>query len=153
MSIETKLKELNIVLENIPERKMLEPVTQVGNLIYTSGQVCMSYKNKTLVAEGKLGEDVSVEQGQKASRQCIINCVSALHDHIGNLNKVKRVVKVNGYIQCSDDFVNQRDIMDAASQLLHDIFGEKGKHSRTSVGVYKLPLNASVEVEMVVEVE
>jgi len=150
MGITKRLEALNIALEKLPERKMLEPVMQVDNLIFTSGQVSASQGR--LVSAGKIGRDVTVEDGQRAARQSVINCLSALNDYLGSLDDIKRIVKITGFIQCSEDFTEQRAIMDAASELLHSIFGEKGKHARTGVGVYKLPLNASVEIEMIVEV-
>jgi len=151
MSIETKLEELNINLESLPAREMLNPVTQTGNLIFTSGQVCA--KQGELVSLGKIGREVTVEEGKKGAEQSIINCLSGLKEYLGDLDKISKIVKVQGFIQSADDFTNQRLVMDAASNLLHLIFGEKGKHSRTGVGVNVLPTNASVEIEMIVEIK
>lgn len=151
MSIEARLKELNITLEEQkPSDSKFIPVNQTGTLVFTSGQVCS--RNGVLVSTGKLGSEVSIEEGQKAAEQSIIRCLSVLNDHLGDLNKVKKIVKVLGFVQSADDFYDQPQVMNAASDLLMDVFGEKGKHARSAIGVNSLPSNASVEIEMIVEI-
>lgn len=151
MSIEARLKELNITLEEpTPNTSRFIPVNQTGNLIYTSGQVCA--RNGELVSTGKLGSEVSLEQGQKAAEQSIIRCLSVLKDHLGDLNKIKKVVKVLAFVQSADDFYDQPQVINAASDLLTEVLGEKGAHARSAVGVNTLPNNASVEIEMIVEI-
>lgn len=151
MSIEAKLKELNITLEEpTPNTSRFIPVNQSGNLVYTSGQVCTSYGE--LVSTGKLGSEVSVEQGQKAAEQSIIRCLSVLKDHLGDLDKIKKVVKLLAFVQSADDFYDQPKVINAASDLLTNVFGEKGAHARSAIGVNTLPNNASVEIEMIVEI-
>lgn len=151
MSVEARLKELNITLEEAqPSANKFVPVNQTGNLLYTSGQVCA--KDGVLVSTGKLGSEVSVEDGQKAAEQCMIRCLSVLKDHLGDLDKIKKVVKVLGFVQSADDFYDQPAVMNGASDLLHAVFGEKGKHARAAIGSNALPNNASVEVEIIVEI-
>ena len=152
MSIGAKLKELNISLEEAGQNtSRFIPVNQTGNLVYTSGQVCA--KNGELVSTGKLGSEVSIEAGQKAAEQSIIRCLSVLKDHLGDLNRVKKVVKVLAFVQSADDFYDQPTVVNAASDLLKAVLGEKGEHARSAIGVNTLPNNASVEIEIIVEVE
>lgn len=152
MSIEKRIQELNIKLEEMPPANIpFIPVNQSGNLVYTSGQVCV--KEGKLISTGKLGAEVSIEEGQKAAEQCAINCLSVLQSHLGSLDKIKKVVKVLAFVQSSDDFKDQPVVVNAASELLLSIFGDKGKHARSAIGVNGLPSNASVEIEMIVEVE
>lgn len=151
MSIEAKLNELNLILEEpAPSNALFIPVSQSGNLLYTSGQVCRS--NGKLLYAGKLGGSVTIEDGQKAAQQCILNCLSALQAHLGSLDKVKKIVKVVGFVQSDPDFADQPLVVNAASQLLLDLFGEKGQHARSAIGVNALPGNTAVEIEMIVEI-
>ncbi|WP_423410541.1 RidA family protein [Heyndrickxia sp. MSNUG] len=119
---------------------------RTGNLIFTSGQGTNEYR-------GRLGEDVSVEVGYDAARQCMLNLLTVVKQEIGELSKVKRIVKVLGFVNSSPDFTDQPKVMNGASDLLVQVFGERGKHGRSAVGMAQLPLNNAVEVEMVVEVE
>ena len=122
-----------------------------GNLIFLSGHGPDKPEGGQIF--GKLGKDLNVEQGQAAARLTAISLISTLKAYVGDLNRVKRVVKVMGLVNCSDGFGQQPAVMNGCSNLLVDIFGEKGKHARTSVGVNALPNNIAVEIEMVVEVE
>lgn len=119
---------------------------RTGNLIFTSGQGTNEYR-------GLLGEDVSVEVGYEAARQCMLNLLTVVKQEIGELSKVKRIVKVLGFVNSSPDFTDQPKVMNGASDLLVQVFGERGKHGRSAVGMAQLPLNNAVEVEMIVEVE
>lgn len=151
MSIEAKLKELDIVLEEgSPSDLPFIPVIQTGNLVFTSGQVCR--RNGELLFTGKVGEDVTIVDGQQAAEQCIINCLSVLQEHLGSLDRIKKVVKVLGFVQGADNFKEQPTVINAASELLISIFGEKGKHARSAIGVNGLPADTSVEIEIIVEV-
>ncbi|MFD1929232.1 RidA family protein [Sporosarcina siberiensis] len=151
MSIEKRIKELNIKLEEVKSTNIpFIPVNQGGNLLFTSGQVCI--KEGKLISTGKLGGLVSIEEGQKSAEQCVVNCLSVLKSHLGDLDKIKKVVKVLAFVQSTEDFKNQPVVVNAASELILSIFGEKGKHARSAVGVNGLPSNASVEIEMIVEI-
>jgi 6-phosphogluconolactonase (cycloisomerase 2 family)/enamine deaminase RidA (YjgF/YER057c/UK114 family) len=122
-----------------------------GNLVFLSGHGPDKPEGGQIF--GKLGKDLTIEQGQAAARLTVISLISTLKAYVGDLNRVKRVVKVMGLVNCVDGFGQQPAVMNGCSNLLVDIFGEKGKHARTSVGVNALPNNIAVEIEMVVEVE
>ncbi|WP_408011442.1 RidA family protein [Pseudalkalibacillus sp. A8] len=152
MSIEDRLQELGITLEEVKTPKFsYVPVTQVGNLVYTSGQDCRV--NGELILEGKLGRELTVEDGKKAARQCAINCLSVIKWHLGSLDKVKKIVKVLGFVQSNDEYKDQPFVMNGASDLFLEIFGEKGKHARSAIGTNELPFNTPVEIEIIAEIE
>jgi enamine deaminase RidA (YjgF/YER057c/UK114 family) len=119
---------------------------RTGNLIFTSGQGTDEYR-------GKLGEDVSVEVGYLAARQCMLNLLAVVKHELGDLSKVKRVVKILGFVNSTPDFTAQPKVMNGSSDLLVEVFGEKGRHARSAVGMAQLPHNNIVEVEMILEVE
>ncbi|MCM3759241.1 RidA family protein [Alkalihalobacillus oceani] len=150
--VELKLQELGI---EIPEPQKLNlpfvPAKQVGNLIYTSGQDCRV--NGVLKYEGKVGSDLSVSEGYDAARQTMINCLAVLKKQIGDLDRVKQVVKLLGFVNSADGFVEQPYVINGASELLEEVFGEKGKHARSAISANELPFNTPVEIEMIVEVE
>lgn len=144
---EERLKELGLTLPAPrPSAGNYVSCVRTGNLIFTSGQGTNEYR-------GRLGEDVSVEVGYNAARQCMLNLLTVLKQELGELRKVKRVVKVLGFVNSSADFTDQPKVMNGASDLLVQVFGERGKHGRSAVGMAQLPLNNAVEVEIVVEVE
>lgn len=152
MSVEDNLQELGIKLEKVNTPKFsYVPVKQVGDQVYTSGQDCRVDGEHILL--GKLGKELNMEDGQKAARQCAINCLSVLKWHLGSLDKVKQVVKVLGFVQSHDEFKKQPLVINGASDLFLEVFGEKGKHSRTAIGTNELPFDTPVEVEVIVEVE
>ncbi len=152
MLIENRLKELGITLEEIGTPKFsYTPTTQVGNVVYTSGQDCRV--KGELILEGKLGRELTVDQGKEAARQCAINCISVLKWHLGDLDKVKKIVKVLGFVQSDDEFKEQPYVMNGASDLFLEVFGDKGKHARSAIGTNELPFNTPVEVEIIVEIE
>lgn len=152
MSIEKVLEEMDIKLEEVKTPKFsYVPVTQVGNLVYTSGQDCRV--DGELILKGKLGRELTVDQGKEAAQQCAINCLSVIKWHLGSLDKVKRVVKVLGFVQSNDEFKDQPYVMNGASDLFLKVFGEKGLHARSAIGTNELPFNTPVEVEVIVEVE
>ena len=148
---EKKLKDLKIEL-----LKPTQPIgtyvkaVRVGNLIFLSGHGPSKPDGSTLT--GKIGKDATLEQGYMAARQTAISILSTLKAEIGNLNKVKRIVKVTGLVNCTDDFAEQPKVMNGFSDLMVSVLTEKGLHARTSVGVNSLPGNMMVEVEMIVEV-
>ncbi|KSU63326.1 hypothetical protein AS034_03475 [[Bacillus] enclensis] len=147
VSPEARLKELGL---NLPDPRHAAgnyvSCVRTGNLIFTSGQGTNEFR-------GRLGEDVSIEIGYNAAKQCMLNLLTVLKQELGELSKVKRVVKVLGFVNSAPDFTDQPNVMNGASDLLVQVFGERGKHGRSAVGMAQLPLNNAVEVEMVVEVE
>jgi len=149
---EQKLKELKIELPP-PAKPIANYVKYVrtGNLIYLSGHV--PDKGNGVFITGKLGKDMTVEQGYDAAKLAGINLLSTLKDAAGNLNKVKRIVKVMGLVNSTDDFKDQPKVMNGFSDLMVAVFGEQGKHARSAIGTNALPMGVAVEIEMIVEVE
>ena len=149
---EQKLKELKIELPE-PRKPVANYVKYVrtGNLIYLAGEG-PARSDGTFVT-GKLGKDLTVEQGYEAARLAGINMLSTLKDAVGDLKKVKRIVKVLGLVNCTEDFKDQPKVMNGFSDLMVAVFGENGKHARSAVGANALPIGIAVEVEMIVEVE
>ncbi len=127
------------------------PCVRSGNLLVVSGQLCLDGDGK-LVAKGKLGEGVSIEDGQKAARACAINVMAQIRAALGDLDKVVRVVRLGGFINSVPGFVDGAKVMNGASDLMVAAFGDKGKHARTTIGVAALPADAAVEVEGLFEV-
>jgi len=120
---------------------------QGGTLLFTAGQG--SVKDGVPVFKGKVGRDLTLEQGYEAAKLSTVNCLAAAKSLLGTLDRIERVVKVNGYVNSAPGFTDQAKVMNGASDLLVRIFGEQGRHARTSVGVSELPLNIAVEVELV----
>jgi enamine deaminase RidA (YjgF/YER057c/UK114 family) len=128
------------------------PFVRTRNVLVCSGQICFDADGK-LVAKGKLGGAVSVEDGQKAARACAINLLAQVKAAIGDLDKVARVIRLGGFINSTPDFVDGPKVMNGASDLMVAAFADKGRHARTTVGVAVLPLDAAVEIEASFEVE
>ena len=126
------------------------PFVRTGNLLMVSGQICLD--DGKLVAKGQLGAGVSVEDGQKAARACAINLLAQVKAALGDLDKVARVVRLGGFVNSAPGFLDGPKVMNGASDLMVAVFGEKGKHARTTVGVAALPLDAAIEVEALFEV-
>lgn len=147
-----KLKELGIEL--IPATKPIAnyvKAVRTGNLLFLAGHG-PSLTDGTVMT-GKLGQNYTVEQGYQAARQTAISLISTLKNELGDLNKVKRIVKVLGMVNCTPEFTDQPKVMNGCSDLLVQVFGEKGKHTRSAVGMNALPLGMAVEVEIIVEIE
>ena len=151
-TVEKKLAELGIVLHTAasPVANYVGFV-RTGNFLIVSGQLCLNAEGE-LVAKGKLGGNVSVEDGQKAARACAVNLLVQLKAALGDLDKVTRVVRLGGFINCNPDFIDGPKVMNGASDLMVTAFSEKGRHARTTIGVAALPLDAAVEVEGAFEV-
>lgn len=149
---EAKLKELKIELFR-PVAPMANYVRAVrtGNLIYLAGHGPTRADGTNI--QGKVGRDLTVEQGYDAAKQTGIALLSTLKSEIGDLSKVKRIVKVLGMVNCTEDFKDQPKVINGFSDLMVAVFGEKGKHARSAVGMYALPSNIAVEIEIIVEVE
>ncbi|MBL7854696.1 MAG: RidA family protein [Cyclobacteriaceae bacterium] len=147
-----KLKELGIEL--IPATKPIAnyvKAVRTGNLLFLAGHG-PSLTDGTVMT-GKLGQNYTVEQGYQAARQTAISLISTLKNELGDLNKVKRIVKVLGMVNCTPEFTDQPKVMNGCSDLFVQVFGEKGKHARSAVGMNALPLGMAVEVEIIVEIE
>lgn len=144
---EERLEELGLILPPPrPSAGNYVSCVRTGNLIFTAGQGTNQYR-------GRLGKDVSIEVGYEAARQCMLNLLTVIKQEVGELSKVKRIVKILGFVNSTSDFIDQPKVMNGASDLLVQVFGEKGRHGRSAVGMAQLPLNNAVEVEMVLEVE
>ena len=126
------------------------PAVRSGQLVFLAGQIPRGADGKFLA--GKVGRDVSEAQAAEAARTCALQLLAALKAEIGDLAKVKRIVRVGGFVNCTDDFTAQPKVINGASDLLVSVFGETGKHARAAVGVNALPAGAPVEVEMIVEI-
>jgi enamine deaminase RidA (YjgF/YER057c/UK114 family) len=151
-TVENKLKELGIALKE-PAAPVANyvPFVRSGNLLVVSGQLCFGDDGK-LVAKGRLGDGVSIEDGQKAARACAVNVLAQVKAALGDLDKVTRVVRLGGFINSAAGFVDGPKVMNGASDVMVAAFGEKGKHARSTVGVAALPADAAVEVEGLFEV-
>jgi enamine deaminase RidA (YjgF/YER057c/UK114 family) len=152
-SIASRLESLGIELPvpAAPAANYL-PFRRSGNLLYISGQ--LPFGAEGLTHQGKLGSEVSVEEGQKAARQCAINILAQASQALnGDLERIRQVVRITGFVAAPPEFTNHHVVVNGASDLLVDVLGEKGKHARAAVGMAALPLDASVEVDAIIEVE
>jgi enamine deaminase RidA (YjgF/YER057c/UK114 family) len=147
-----KIKSLGLQLPDTPKPLAAYiPAKQSGKLIFTAGQLPMV--NGELISKGLLGLDVQVEEANKAAQICTLNALAAIKGVIGDLDRIKQIVRVVGYVASVPTFTQQPAVVNGASELLLEIFGEAGKHARSAVGMAVLPLNASVEIELTVEIE
>jgi enamine deaminase RidA (YjgF/YER057c/UK114 family) len=121
-----------------------------GNLLFLSGGLPIDGDKKVL---GKVPSDVSIDEAKEGARMIILNRLAVIQDEIGSLDKVKRIVALSGFVSSEPDFYGHPQVINGASELLVEIFGEKGKHSRTALGVAALPLNVAVEINLIVEIE
>jgi enamine deaminase RidA (YjgF/YER057c/UK114 family) len=150
-TVEKKLGELGVTLAQ-PAAPVANyvPFVRTGNLLFVSGQICL--QGGALVAKGQLGGGVSIEDGQKAARACAINLLAQVKAALGDLDMVVRVVRLGGFVNAAAGFTDGPKVMNGASDLMVAAFGDKGRHSRTTVGVSALPQNAAMEVEGIFEV-
>ena len=150
--IENRLEQMGL---NLPEAP--KPVAayisakQSGKLVFTAGQ--LPIVDGELISKGLLGQDIEIEQANNAARVCTLNALAAIKGVIGELDRIKQIVRVVGYVASVPTFTQQPAVVNGASELLLEIFGEAGKHARSAVGMAVLPLNASVEIELTVEVD
>jgi enamine deaminase RidA (YjgF/YER057c/UK114 family) len=151
-TVEKKLASLGITLPT-PASPIANyvPFVRSGNLLIISGQLCFGGDGK-LVAKGQLGAGVSIEEGQKAARACAVNLLAQLKGAVGDLDQVARVVRLGGFINSPPGFTDGPKVMNGASDLMVEVFGDKGRHARTTVGVSALPADAAIEVEGLFEV-
>ncbi|HEX7619893.1 MAG TPA: RidA family protein [Anaerolineales bacterium] len=151
MKVEARLKELGLTLPASPK-----PVgayltsRQVGDLLFLSGTTC--YTPEGLLFKGRVGREITLSDGYAAARQTMLNLLSVAKAALGDLDRVECIVKLNGYVNSAPDFERQPEVINGASDLLEQVFGESGKHARTSIGVNILPGNIPVEIEMVLQV-
>ncbi len=149
---EKKLEELGLVLPISPKpMAAYVPAVRSGNLVFISGQGTMV--NGIWMYQGRVGEKYTKEEGYLAARTVMLNALAVLKQELGDLDRVRRIVKVLGWVNCSPDFNQQPYVINGASELLEKVFGERGKHARSAVSAHVLPFDTTVEIEMVVEVE
>ena len=130
------------------------PVIIAGSYAYVSGQIAIDPNKQPaqVVYKGKVGKDVSIDDAKKAAELCVINGLVQLNSALGNLERIKKFVKLSGFINCEPSFVDHSTVMNGASDFVTQIFEEKGKHTRIAVGVNSLPLNSCIEIDIIVEV-
>jgi enamine deaminase RidA (YjgF/YER057c/UK114 family) len=150
MPIEAKLKAMghDIAPAALGQGK-IEPAVRTGNLVFTSGQVS---ERGELSFKGKVGQDLTVEQGYAAAQLCALNCLGAIKAIVGDLDRVTRVVKLLGMVNAAEGFTDTPQVIHGCTDLLNELFGTAGRHARSAVGLYQLPSNFAVEIEMIVEV-
>ncbi|HSD64951.1 MAG TPA: RidA family protein [Ignavibacteriaceae bacterium] len=150
--IEDKIKQLGFILPEAPKPlAAYVPALEAGNFVFTAGQIPVV--EGKLKFTGKVGKDLNEEEGQNASVICALNCLSAIKGVIGDLEKIEQVVKLTVFVNSSDGFTNQPAIANGASEFIEKVFGKKGGHARSAVGVSELPKNAAVEIEMIVKIK
>lgn len=151
MGVEKRLVELGLVLPPPPEPiAAYVPAVRTGSLVFVAAQV-PKVKDKLLYT-GKVGREVTLQQGYEAARACALNALAAVKAEAGSLDRIRRVVRVTGYVASAPGFVDQPRVVNGASELLVQLFGERGRHTRASVGVAELPMNSPVLVDMIVEI-
>jgi len=152
MSIEENIKSIGLTVPDVPRPAAAYiPALQSGDMVFTAGQVPLV--NGELKYKGKLGADLTVDEGYAAAKYCALNCLAAIKGLIGDLDRVEQVVKVVGYVASAAGFTDQPKVINGASEFLVQVFGETGRHARVAVGVAELPLGAAVEVEMTVRLK
>jgi enamine deaminase RidA (YjgF/YER057c/UK114 family) len=151
MSILEKIAALGLTLPQVPTPiAAYVNCVRSGNLLFLSGGLPIDGDKKII---GKVPTDVSVEEAYEGARIAILNRLAVIQDEIGSLDRVKQIVTINGFVSSAPDFYGHPQVINGASELLVEIFGEKGKHSRTALGVTALPLNVAVEINMIVEIQ
>jgi len=152
MSVETNLAALGLELPEVATPAgAYVPAVVSGNLVFTAGQIPLVHGK--LMAEGRLGAEITAEQGKEIAQRCALNAIAAVKSVLGDLERVKKVVKVVGFVASTPEFTAQPGVVNGASELLQAAFGDVGIHARSAVGVAVLPLNSPVEVELIVEFE
>ena len=152
MKIEERLKEIGLSLpEAVKPVAEYIPAKLVGSLVYCSGQGPV--KDGKMVFLGRVGKEVTIEEGYQAAQICALNCLAAIKTAIGSLDRIDEIVSLRGFVNSDLDFFRQPEVINGASELMVKIFGEKGKHARCALGVSSLPFNTSVELEMVVSIK
>ncbi|MBI5632724.1 MAG: RidA family protein [Nitrospirae bacterium] len=151
MSPEERLKVIGLELPDLPKPLgSYVPFVRTGNLVYLSGMLPL--ENGKLLYAGRVGETVSLDEAVQAARRATVNAIAVLRSAIGSLAALKRCVKVTGFVASAQDFTDQPKVINGASDLLVEVFGEAGRHARAAVGVHILPMNSPVEIEFIFEV-
>ena len=146
-AVEKRIAELGLTMPTPPQPAgTYEPVVESGAMLYVSGQIAK--RDGMVMHAGRLGEAVGIEEGKEAAAAALLGALAAIRAQCGSLSVIERIVQVRGFVSSAQDFTQQPAVVDGASQLLIDIFGEAGRHARLAVGVPSLPLNACVEIEM-----
>lgn len=152
MDVYSRLKELNLELPELPPKGgIYKPVKQVGSILYISGQGAT--RKGVPVITGKMGVDRTIEEGREAARMCTLNALSTLHDYLGDLNRIKSVVKILAFVASASGFNMQPQVVDGASGLLEDIWGDDGVGARSAISTNELPGNITVEIEFIFEIK
>ncbi|MCX7988331.1 MAG: RidA family protein [Thermodesulfovibrio sp.] len=150
--VDEKIKQLGIKIpEAIKPVGAYVPAVRVGNLLFLSG--ILPFREGKILRKGKVGKEISIQEASEDAIQTVLNALAVVKDYIGSLDKVKRCVKITGYIASSEEFIEQPKVLNPASELIIRIFGESGRHCRVAVGVCSLPLDAPVEMDFIFEVE
>lgn len=150
MDIEMRLARLGLTLPAAPAPVAAYVAGQrSGSLLFVSGQ--LPIQDGAVTAAGKLGRDLSLSEGQHAARLAALRCLAVVRSHIDNWRQLRQIIRLTGYVQCTEDFYDQPLVLNGASELLHQLMGPAGQHARVAVGVNALPLNACCELEMIVE--
>lgn len=150
--LEKRMAKLGLVLPEVPKPvASYIPAKQTGKIVFTAGQIPMV--KGELISKGLLGQEVEIDEASKAAKVCTLNALAAIKGVIGDLDNIAQIVKVVGYVAGIPTFTKHPLVVNGASELLLEIFGENGKHARSAVGVVALPLNASVEIELIVEIK
>jgi len=149
MPYEARLTEMGIVLPAVPRPvAAYVPALAAGRIVYTSGQLPVA--GGEVAYAGKVGLELSEEEGFQAARLCALNCLAALKSVAGSLDRVEQIVKLTGFVNSAPGFTRQPFVINGASEFLAEVFGDAGRHARSAVGVAELPLNAAVEIEMII---
>ncbi|MDX9714097.1 MAG: RidA family protein [Dissulfurispiraceae bacterium] len=151
MTHEDKLTQLGIALPELPKPLgAYVPCVQTGNLLFLSGMLPL--RNSRLTRTGKVGDSITIEEAQEDARQAGINALALLKSYLGTLNRVSQCVKINGYVASAEGFFDQPKVINPASELMVEVFGEAGRHARAALGVYTLPLGSPVEIDFIFEI-
>jgi enamine deaminase RidA (YjgF/YER057c/UK114 family) len=149
--VEERLREIGVEISLPPAPQgAYQPAVISGNLIFVSGQLPL--REGKLLYKGKVGSEISIEDGMEAARLAAINSLSVIKSELGDLDRIKRIVKLTGYVSSALGFDMQAKVVNGASQFFYDVFGDIGRHARAAVGVYELPLGAPVEIEVIAEI-
>jgi enamine deaminase RidA (YjgF/YER057c/UK114 family) len=149
---ERQLEALGYPLDRTPaEGTLVDAVAIVGDIVYASGQV--PFDGAELVSRGKVPGEVSFADATRAAALCAANVLRTVRNHVGSLDAVRRVVRITGYVNSDPSFTDQHLVINGASQLVRDVFGDAGRHARTALGMAQLPLGSSVEIEMILQLE
>lgn len=151
-SYEKKIKELGLEIPEVPKPAgAYIPARKIGHLVFCSGQG--PFKDGKFVYTGKVGSDLTVEEGYEAARICALNCLAEIKSAIGSLDQIDKIIKVRGFVSSAPGFGEQPEVVNGASELLQEIFGESGQHARSALGTSQLPRDIPIEIEMVVQVK